>query len=62
MDDQWAKKPRRNRQGNRASRGLDKTLAIERTYDADREAMLAALRVILGLPKVPPRWLEELGR
>lgn len=41
---------------------VDKTLAIERTYDRDREAMLGALRVLLGLPKVPPRWLEELRR
>jgi len=41
---------------------VDKTLAIERSYTPDREAMLAALRVVLGLPKTPPQWLEELGR
>jgi hypothetical protein len=28
-------------------------LEIERTWTSDREAMLAALRVILGLPRVP---------
>lgn len=38
------------------------TLAVERRYTPDREAMLAALRVVLGLPKAPPEWLEELGR
>jgi hypothetical protein len=27
---------------------------IERTWTADREAMAAALRVVLGLPKVLP--------
>lgn len=45
-----------------AKKGLDNTLALERYYEADREAMLAALRVVLGLPKVPPQWLEELQR
>jgi hypothetical protein len=45
--------------GNRHLGGrLDNRLPVERTYDADREAMLAALRVVLGLPKVPPSWLE----
>ena len=29
---------------------LDKPLQIERIYDADREAMKAALRKFLGLP------------
>ena len=30
--------------------GLDTKLRIERIYDADREAILAALRIVLGLP------------
>ena len=30
---------------------LAKEPAVERVYDADRGAMLAALRVVLGLPK-----------
>jgi hypothetical protein len=34
-----------------ANRPLDKSFAIERICDADREAMLAALRVVLGLPR-----------
>ena len=34
---------------------------VERYYDADGNAMLAALRVILGLPKAPPEWLKELS-
>ena len=33
------------------SRRLDNPLRIRAIYDADREAMLAALRVVLGLPK-----------
>ena len=37
---------------------LDNHLHIERIYDADREAMLAALRVVLGLPKARPADLE----
>jgi hypothetical protein len=41
MDDQRTKKPRGNAQGNGASCGLDTGLAIERTYDPDRGAMLA---------------------
>ncbi len=28
---------------------------VERTYDPDRESMLAALRVVLGLPRLPMR-------
>jgi hypothetical protein len=36
----------------KGARELDKSLEIERMYDADREAMKAALRVVLGLPKV----------
>jgi hypothetical protein len=35
---------------------------VERVWTPDRNAMLAALRVVLGLPKTPPRWLEELRR
>ena len=46
--------PRRKRLAN--------TLGVERTYTPDRESMLAALRVVLGLPKTPPQWLEELRR
>jgi hypothetical protein len=33
---------------------LAKRLDIERTWSPDREAMLAALRVALGLPRVLP--------
>ena len=43
--------------GDREANGgrrLDNPLAIERIYDADREAMKAALRVVLGLPKRLP--------
>jgi hypothetical protein len=40
--------------------GVDNRLPVERVYDPDRNAMLAALRVVLGLPKTPPQWLEEL--
>jgi len=29
---------------------------IERVYDPDRQAMLAALRMVLGLPKKLPDW------
>ena len=43
-------------------KGLANSLAIERYYAPDRNAMLAALRIVLGLPKVPPQWLQELGR
>lgn len=35
-------------------RALDNSLPIEHVYEPDREAMLAALRVVLGLPKVLP--------
>lgn len=45
----------------RETEGLANTLAVERNYQPDREAMLAALRVLLGLPKTPPGWIEELG-
>lgn len=34
---------------------------VERTYTADRDAMLAALRVVLGLPKAPPELMKELS-
>ncbi len=46
----------------RKAEGLANTLAVERNYQPDREAMLAALRVILGLPKVPLGRIEELRR
>jgi len=42
--------------------GLANSLKVERTYTPDRNAMLAALRVVLGFPKVPPGWIEELGK
>jgi hypothetical protein len=47
---------------NSRRRGLANSLAIERRYTPDRNAMLGALRVVLGLPKAPPKWLEELRR
>jgi hypothetical protein len=37
-----------------ARRRLARPLEIERTWAPDREAMLATLRVVLGLPKVLP--------
>lgn len=37
-----------------ASRRLARPLDIERVYDPDREAMLAALRVVLDLPRQLP--------
>ena len=43
-------------------KGLANSLAVERYYTPDRNGMLAALRVVLGLPKAPPQWLQELGR
>ena len=43
-------------------RVVDMALRVERIYQPDRNAMLAALRVVLGLPKTPPQWLEELRR
>jgi len=43
-------------------RGLDNSLAIERVYDPNREAMLAALRVALGLPRPEPPWLRSESR
>ena len=46
----------------RETEGLANTLAVERNYQPDREAMLAALRVLLGLPKVPPGRIEGLRR
>ncbi len=41
---------------------LANTLVVERTYAPDRKSMLAALRVVLGLPKAPPGRIEELRR
>jgi hypothetical protein len=41
---------------------LDKPMGVERHYVPDRQAMLAALRVVRGLPKAPPGWIEELTR
>jgi hypothetical protein len=37
-------------QGKALTIGL---LEIQREYEPDRQAMLAALRVVLGLPRVP---------
>ena len=34
---------------------------IERLYDPDREAMIAALRLVLGLPTLTKNWLEGRG-
>ena len=36
------------------SEGLANSLEVERMYAPDREAMRAALRAVLGLPKRPP--------
>ena len=41
---------------------LDNRLVVERVYEPDRNAILAALRVLLGLPKAPPQWRQELKR
>ncbi len=41
---------------------LDKPMGVERHCNPDRTVMLAALRVVLGLPSAPPGWLKELGR
>ena len=41
---------------------LANVMRLERYYAPDRKSMLAALRVVLGLPKVPPGWIEELTR
>ncbi len=64
------------RQGNRKRRemhrerglqrhvglGLANNPQVERKYTPDRNAMLATLRVVLGLPKAPPGKIEELRR
>jgi hypothetical protein len=42
------------------AKGLAKSVVVERVWTPDREAMLTALRVALGLPRVPPSWLEGL--
>ena len=34
-------------------------MQVERNYTPDRNAMLAALRVVLGFPKVPPPLRQE---
>jgi hypothetical protein len=50
--------PRRPDLGGKPSGGaprLARTLEIERTWTTDRAAMAAALRVVLGLPKILPR-------
>ena len=41
---------------------LANRLQVERYYRPDRKSILAALRVVLGLPKAPPGWMEELRR
>jgi len=41
-------------------KGLAICLALERVYDPDREAMIAALRVALGLPRALPSRQEGL--
>jgi hypothetical protein len=33
---------------------LARSIEVERSWDADREAMLAAFRVVLGLPRALP--------
>lgn len=40
--------------GPSVGRRLARPLEIERTWTADREAQLAALRVAIGLPRVLP--------
>jgi hypothetical protein len=40
--------------GKQRRERLDKCPQIERVYTPDREAMVAALRVVLRLPKRPP--------
>jgi len=62
MGEKCARRPRGKARGNWAARGLDTRLPLERVYDADRNAMLAALRVALGLPRAPLSGGKELGR
>jgi hypothetical protein len=40
-------------------KGLAKSLAIERSYTPDRGAMVAALRLVLGLQSPSPRTGQE---
>jgi hypothetical protein len=47
-----ARQPDSLPQGDR--RRLARPLECERVYDPDRDAMLAALRVVLGLPRQLP--------
>lgn len=41
--------------------GLAKPIRIERSYAPDRVATLAALRVVLGLPRALPRSDQEVA-
>ncbi len=38
---------------------VDLSLRVERHYEPDRQAMLAALRVVLGLARQPKRTGQE---
>jgi hypothetical protein len=40
-------------ESNNAYNGETESLPVQREYQPDRQAMLAALRVVLGLPRVP---------
>ncbi len=41
---------------------LARSLAVERYFVTDREAMAAALRVVLGLPRILPRHRGQESR
>lgn len=62
MDNSKPRKPVKGAQDQRIQargRGLAITLAVERTYTPDRSAMLAALRVLLGLQCPSPNTGQE---
>jgi len=48
-----------NRGDERHDRRLANPLPIERTWSQDHDAMLAALRVVLGLPRRPVSFFRE---
>lgn len=65
MKDEYGNRCRSTNSRHRFANGPNSQLAnnpaIERHYTPDRATMLAALRVVLGLPKAPPEWLKELS-
>ena len=57
--------PQSNKKGPckpaRTASRLAISVEVERSYDPDREAMVAALRLVLGLPTLTKNWSEGRG-